>query len=304
MKVILISRRHGGSRSIELSRWSRALLSLCCLGLPLGLAASGYLAGQESGARTLQEEAPDELLQLGELADLEESSGQQLQALTINLAELEARMTRLDALGQHLTTMADLEEGEFDFSEPPALGGPLSGRSDIEFSSGSFDGELGRFEAYISNRERQLQMLESLLTNRKLEQQGSLSGLPVKKGYTSSRYGWRTDPITGKRSMHTGLDIAGKRGSEIVAAAYGVVTWTGKDAGYGNIVEVSHGDDLVTRYAHNKENLVHPGDIVRKGDTIALMGSSGRATGVHVHYEVYKNGRSVDPASYVARTQP
>ena len=213
-------------------------------------------------------------------------------------------MTRLDALGQHLTTMADLEEGEFDFSEPPALGGPLSGGSDIGFSSGSLDGELGRFEAYISNRERQLQMLESLLTNRKLEQQGSLSGLPVKKGYTSSRYGWRTDPITGKRSMHTGLDIAGKRGSEIVAAAYGVVTWTGKDAGYGNIVEVSHGDDLVTRYAHNKENLVHPGDIVRKGDTIALMGSSGRSTGTHVHYEVYKNGRSVDPASYVARTQP
>ena len=104
--------------------------------------------------------------------------------------------------------------------------------------------------------------------------------------------------------MHRGLDIAGKQGSEIVAAAYGVVTWTGKDAGYGNIVEVSHGDDLVTRYAHNKENLVHPGDIVRKGDTIALMGSSGRATGAHVHYEVYKNGRSVDPASYVARTQP
>ena len=107
-----------------------------------------------------------------DLADLEESSGQQLQALTINLAELEARMTRLDALGQHLTTMADLEEGEFDFSEPPALGGPLSGGSDIEFTSGNFDGELGRFEVYISNRERQLEMLESLLTNRKLEQQG------------------------------------------------------------------------------------------------------------------------------------
>ena len=89
-----------------------------------------------------------------------------------------------------------------------------------------------------------------------------------------------------------------------MAAASGVVTWTGRDAGYGNLVEISHGDDLVTRYAHNKQNLVQPGDIVRKGDTIALMGSTGRATGTHVHFEVYKNGRSVDPSSYIARTQP
>jgi murein DD-endopeptidase MepM/ murein hydrolase activator NlpD len=104
--------------------------------------------------------------------------------------------------------------------------------------------------------------------------------------------------------MHNGLDFAGKAGSAVVAVASGVVTWAGRDSGYGNLVEVSHGDDYVTRYAHNKQNLVAPGDIVRKGETIALMGSSGRATGSHVHYEVYKNGRSVDPSSYVARTQP
>jgi murein DD-endopeptidase MepM/ murein hydrolase activator NlpD len=308
MKVILISRRHGGSRSIELSRWSRALLSLCCLGLPLGLAASGYLAGQEDGTRSVRGEATDaqqdKLQQLVELGGLQGSTGPQVQALTINLAQLEARMTRLDALGQHLATMAELDEGEFDFSEPPALGGPIPANSGVDFSSGSLDGELGRFEAHISNRERQLEMLETLLTNRKLEQQGFLSGLPVKKGYTSSRYGLRADPITGKRAMHNGLDVAGKSGSEVLAVASGVVTWAGKDAGLGNFVEISHGEDLVTRYGHNKENLVHPGDIVRKGDTIALMGSSGRSTGPHVHYEVYKNGRSVDPSSYVSRTQP
>ncbi len=131
-----------------------------------------------------------------------------------------------------------------------------------------------------------------------------MSGFPIKKGYMSSRYGWRKDPINGRSALHNGLDFAGKPGSEVVAVASGVVTWTGRDAGYGNLVEISHGDNLVTRYAHNKENLVHPGDVVRKGDTIALMGSSGRTTGSHVHYEVYKNGRSVDPSSYVARTQP
>lgn len=302
MKVILISRRHGGSRSIELSRWSRALLSLCCLGLPLGLAASGYLAGQESGARALRGQAPGELQQSGS-DSFAGKTRQQVRALTMNLAELEARMTRLDALGEHLTAAAGLQEGEFDFSEPPALGGPMRSGAGI-VPSGRLDGELGRFEAYLADRERQMEMLESLLASRNLERQGFLSGLPVKQGYLSSRYGWRADPITGERAMHIGVDIAGKAGTEVVAAASGVVTWTGRDAGYGNLIEISHGDDLVTRYAHNKENLVQPGDLVRKGDTIALMGSSGRATGAHVHFEVYKNGRSVDPSSYIARTQP
>ncbi len=302
MKVILISRRHGGSRSIELSRWSRALLSLCCLGLPLGLAASGYLAGQESGARALRGQAPGEMQQSGS-EGLAGKTRQQVRALTMNLAELEARMTRLDALGEHLTAVAGLEEGEFDFGEPPALGGPM--RKGLEFAaSGRLDGDLDRFEAYLADRERQMEMLESLLASRNLERQGFLSGLPVRQGYLSSRYGWRSDPITGERVMHIGVDIAGKPGTEVVAAASGVVTWTGRDAGYGNLVEISHGDDLVTRYAHNKQNLVQPGDIVRKGDTIALMGSTGRATGTHVHFEVYKNGRSVDPSSYIARTQP
>lgn len=301
MKVILISRRHGGSRSIELSRWSRALLSLCCLGLPLGLAASGYLAGQESGARAVGGGASGELRQSGGLVG---KTGQQLRAFTMNLAELEARMTRLDALGEHLTSLAGLEEGEFDFSEPPALGGPLHEGGDFEAPAGGFGGDLGRFEAYLADRERQMEMLESLLASRKLKRQGFLSGLPARQGYLSSRYGWRADPITGERAMHIGVDIAGKPGTEVLAAASGVVTWTGRDAGYGNLVEISHGDDLVTRYAHNKENLVEPGDIVRKGETIALMGSSGRATGAHVHFEVYKNGRSVDPSSYIARTQP
>ncbi|HEY6130519.1 MAG TPA: M23 family metallopeptidase [Halioglobus sp.] len=306
MKVIFISRRHGGSRAIELSRWSRALLSLCCLGLPLGLAASGYIAGQESaGARGEAVDAQqDDSLQSGEVGDQQGLTERQLQAMTINLAELEARMTRLDALGQHLTTMADLQEGEFDFSQPPALGGPVIGETKNNFTTHGLDGELDRFATRLANREKQLEMLESLLTNRKLDQQVALSGWPVKNGYMSSRYGWRKDPISGKSSMHNGLDFAGKPGSEVVAVASGVVTWAGKDAGYGNIVEISHGDDYVTRYAHNKQTLVHPGDVVRKGDTIALMGSTGRATGSHVHYEVYKNGRSVDPSSYVARTQP
>ncbi|MFK7974940.1 MAG: M23 family metallopeptidase [Halioglobus sp.] len=308
MKVILISKTLGSSRSLELGRWSRALVSLCCLGLPLGLIATGYFVGQTSEARSERGAALDSLQeeldeQAGDFEDLKKLSESQLHAMTMNLAELQARMTRIDALGQHLTAMADLEEGEFDFSQPPALGGPLSGEFNVDFSATDLGGELGRFKAQLEDRERQLDVLESLLSNHNLQQQSWLSGRPVEKGWISSYYGKRTDPFSGKQAMHNGLDFAGKEGSNVISVAAGVVTLSGTKSGYGHVVEVSHEDGFVTRYAHNQKNLVAVGDVVRKGDTIALMGKSGRATGAHVHYEVYKHGRPVDPSSYVARTR-
>lgn len=307
MKVILISGKHGGSRSIELGRWSRALLSFCCLGFPLGMMAIGYLAGQDSEASALRGAALDTIQEgldqqsIG-LEALQDQAELKLQALTINLAELQARMTRLDALGEHLTAMADLGDGEFDFSQAPAVGGPLAGEYSVDFSSMDLAGEVDSFEARLDDREQQLGILESLFRNRKLADETWLSGQPVEKGWISSAYGLRTDPFTGRRSRHNGIDFAGKEGSNVLAVAAGVVTWTGRESGYGNMVEISHGDGLVTRYAHNKQNLVAPGDLVRKGEPIALIGSTGRSTGAHVHYEVYKNGRSVDPSSYVRRT--
>ena len=308
MKVILINRKYSGSRSLELGRWSLAVLSVCCLGLPLGMLAAGYMAGQESEARSMRGAALATLReqlaqQSGELAVLQGQADRRLQALTLTLAELQARMTRLDALGEHLTGMASLEEGEFDFSQPPALGGPLAGEFSVDFSATDLASELDRFEAQLDDREQQLDILESLLTDRKLADESWLSGRPIEKGWISSHYGKRTDPFTGKLAMHNGIDFAGKEGSNVVAVAAGVVTWSGPRSGYGQMVEVSHGDGFVTRYSHNKQNLVQPGEVVRKGQPIALMGSTGRSTGAHVHYEVYKHGRSVDPSSYVARTR-
>lgn len=308
MKVILISGKHGGSRSLELGRWSRALLSLCCLGMPLGMLAIGYLAGQDEEARSMRGVALDTIhegldQQSVELASLQEQAERKLQALTISLAELQARMTRLDALGQHLTAMADLQDGEFDFSQPPAVGGPMSSEFSVDFSSINLSSEIDLFEAHLNSREQQLGILDSLLSDRKLQEQSWLSGQPVAKGWVSSQYGQRTDPFSGRLAMHRGIDFAGKEGSDILAVAAGVVTWTGSKAGYGNTVEISHGDGYVTRYAHNQQNLVEPGDVVRKGEPIALLGSTGRSTGAHVHYEVYKHGRSVDPSSYVHRTR-
>ncbi|MBM70313.1 MAG: hypothetical protein CME43_12625 [Haliea sp.] len=309
MKVILISRKHGGSRSLELGRWSRALLSLCCLGLPLGMVALGYFVGQESQARDLRDNSLDSLqdelaTQSTELEGLRLEAERKLQAMTLSLAELQARMTRLDALGEHLTAMADLQDGEFDFSQPPAVGGPLAADSSVEYLAPDLTGELQHFAERLTEREQQLEILESLLTHRKLDEEAWVSGRPVEKGWVSSGFGVRTDPFSGKRSAHYGIDYAGKAGSNVIAVAGGVVTFSGNDRnGYGMMVEVSHGDGLVTRYAHNQSNLVEPGDLVRKGQPIALMGSSGRATGPHVHFEVYKHGRPVDPSSYVRRTR-
>ena len=308
MKDILINRKHGGSRSVELGRWSSALLSLCCLGLPLGMVAGGYMLGQENEANSMRGVALDGLQdeleqQQKQLAELQTQAERKMQAMTLSLAQLQARMTRLDALGQHLTAMADLEEGEFDFSQPPAIGGPIGAEFNVEYDTADLSAELGLFQAQLSDREQQLEILESLLANRKLEEQSWLSGRPVEKGWISSHYGKRNDPFTGKPSFHHGIDFAGKEGANVVAVASGVVTYTGSKSGYGEMVEISHGDGFVTRYSHNKESLVKPGDVVRKGEAIALMGSTGRSTGAHVHYEVYKHGRSVDPSSYVRRTR-
>ena len=308
MKVILINRKHGGSRSIELGRWSRALLSLCCLGLPLSMVTIGYLAGQDSEARTLKGAAlgalQEELAsQAEELAALQQQSESRLQGMTMTLAEFQARMTRLDALGEHLTAMANLEDGEFDFSQPPAMGGPLAGEFSVDYRNLDIGGEMSVFQQRLTDREQQLDILESLLTNRNLNDQVWISGRPVEKGWISSDFGQRTDPFTGKPAMHDGIDFAGKEGSNVVAVAGGVVTWTGTQSGYGEMVEISHGEGFVTRYAHNKQNLVEPGDVVRKGEPIGIMGSSGRSTGAHVHFEVYKHGRAIDPASYVSRTR-
>jgi murein DD-endopeptidase MepM/ murein hydrolase activator NlpD len=308
MKIILIDRKLGVSRTVAPGRWSLALLSLCLLGVPVGFAGLGY-----QWAQPLQADADsvslgflqDEIDAQAEAVDeLRARAERRLQALSMTVAEMEARLLRLDAMGQRLTDLSGLDEGEFDFSRSPALGGPLTTASgDAEkVLSTNLVTEMDALETRIADREQQLELLDALLANRQLQDDIYLSGRPIGKGWMSSAFGRRKDPFTGQSSWHQGVDFAGKAGSNIVAVAGGVVTWAGDRYGYGEMVEISHGGGYTTRYAHNEENLVKVGDIVGKGQVVALMGSSGRSTGPHVHYEVYKHGRPVDPASYVRRT--
>ena len=311
MKIILIDKRLGASRAIALGRWSRAVLSLCALGLPLGMAGLGYYVAKvvdtPEALVPLQDEVEAQNLAV---AELRAEAERRLQSLSLSVAEMEARLVRLDAMGQRLTDLAGLDDGEFDFSRTPALGGPVTvpvleaeEMARLDVPPPTLSSEMRDLEARIADREQQLDFLEAVLSNRQLQQDIYLSGRPIKKGWQSSAFGQRKDPFTGQVMWHGGVDFAGKLGSDIVAVAGGVVTWSGERYGYGDMVEISHGGGYSTRYAHNLENKVKVGDIVSKGQVIALMGSSGRSTGPHVHYEVYKNGRAVDPASYVRRTR-
>ena len=305
MKVIVVSGKHGQSKSLSLGRWGTALLSLCLLGAPIGVTGYiGYSLATDEGSldhQALTALKQQHLQDKQEIAETRLRTEQQLQALTLRMAELQARLVRLDALGERITTIAKLDRGEFDFSQLPALGGPASDDLGSGYEKPDFIGAIDELVERVDDRAQQLEILETLLANRKIEHDIFLAGRPIRKGWMSSRFGRRNDPFTGRVAMHEGVDFAGKLGSEIIAVASGVVTWSGERYGYGQMVEINHGGGYMTRYAHNQENKVEVGDIVKKGQVVALMGSSGRSTGPHVHFEVYKHGRPVDPASYIHR---
>ena len=311
MKLIVLPGT-AASRTVLLGKWSWAALSLVCIGLPLGLMALGYEIGQRQGTQQAQEarlsEAEVAVSQRAlDLAQLSADAKRKLEAMTRKLAEIQARVTRLDALGMHLTVLAGLDEGEFDFTAVSAIGGPaVDGQElaapELAVLPHEFEEELELLSVTLDDRDTQLDVLAGLLFDAEAQAEAIPSGRPVASGWLSSHFGYRNDPFTGKKTWHQGVDFAGKDGTEVIAVASGVVSWSGNRHGYGNMVEVAHGDGLLTRYAHNDENLVEVGDLIRKGETLALMGNTGRSTGPHVHFEVFKHGRAVDPSSYIRRT--
>ena len=308
MKIIVVSQQLGGTRTLDISQKRLLIAGLFAAFCATCLVFFGFkiaafqtdpaLSGPLIGKWQAQMDAQSEMVKAERL-----EAQDQLDAMAVLLAEYQARLLRLDALGERLTVMAKLDRGEFNFSKPPAMGGPDESGNSLEkaYSSPDFIDSMDRLSVLIDDREQQLDILEALMTNRQIEDAGYLAGRPIRKGWMSSRFGRRTDPFHGRIAWHKGMDFAGKEDSEIIAVASGVVTWSGDRYGYGDMVEINHGNSYSTRYAHNKVNLAAVGDIVKKGQTIAKMGSSGRSTGPHVHFEVYKNGKAVDPSRYIYR---
>lgn len=310
MKVILVNERCGTSRSFSFGGLSKALLGLCLLGLPVGafwLGVSAPVAESDMfDSRTVKAWSKALRKQQEQIDQADREAREQLTALTVKLAEMQARLTRIDAVGERLTSVAKLDEGEFQFGTAPALGGPedpgIAGAAELPYQPPEFLEAIDDLSDEIEDRQMQMSTLESLMAKRQLQDEQFIAGRPISRGWMSSRYGYRTDPFSGRRSWHKGVDFAGKKGSGVVSVAAGVVTWAEDRHGYGQLVEINHGNGYTTRYGHNSEIKVKLGDVVKKGQVIALMGSSGRSTGPHVHFEVYKNNRPVDPASYIRRT--
>jgi murein DD-endopeptidase MepM/ murein hydrolase activator NlpD len=237
-----------------------------------------------------------------ELERIQSQSRVEMDAVGRRLAAMQARLLRIEALGERVAEVAQLDEGEFRFDEAPAVGGP---ESDVEVPQAGPEFMLAAdvLAGQIKAREDELEVLASLLANQKFHEEVALAGRPIKLGWMSSGFGRRVDPITGRMAWHAGADFAGKPGSDVVAVASGVVTFAGEKSGYGRMIEINHGAGYITRYGHHDELLVAAGDVVKKGQVIGRMGSTGRSTGPHVHFEVLKDGHPVDPARYVARTR-
>jgi len=306
MNIIFVSHQHGKAKSLALSH--RKLL-LCLMFLLILIAVVFGLGYRLAAANDASEQYQDFVQawqnELGqkrqEIEQIQQHSKEQVKALTIRMAELHARLIRLDALGEHMISATGVDASEFDFSSQPALGGRDVPDVGEAYQAPDFLRSIDALAFGIEQREQKLEVLNRVLGNKEFESDRYLSGRPIKKGWLSSYFGRRNDPFTGKLAWHKGVDFAGKEGSDVIAVAAGVVTWSGDRYGYGNLVEINHGGGYVTRYGHARDLLVKVGDVVDKGQTIALMGNTGRSTGAHVHFEVLRAGNPVDPQRYVNR---
>ena len=308
--TLLLTNRYGRVHSIACN--PQRILQLLLLGTELLVTVilyTGFRLGTDVEVRRQLAEVTV-LQQLSrqqqtEIQDIHALASADLDALTLRLGNMQAEIVRLDTLGERLVTRADLDASEFDFNTLPPIGGPKDSSDEEDDGEppvttiADFLGMLEVLHASIVDREAKLTVLEDVLMSRNLQARILPSGSAVHRGLVSSKFGQRIDPFTGKQGMHKGIDIAGKEGTEILAVADGIVTWSGKRKGYGNLVEIDHGTGYVTRYGHNKKQLVEFGDTVHKGQAIALIGSTGRSTGPHVHVEVMKNGKHVNPEKYL-----
>jgi murein DD-endopeptidase MepM/ murein hydrolase activator NlpD len=298
MNIILVGKYRGKPVRCQIGDGSQmAVCSALFIAFLAIVAGTGFLWGTSSGQISQLADLESELTQQKELIKTARTNAQsELDALAARIGQMQAHVTRLDALGGRLIKISKLDAAEFNFEHKPAYGGPHDPESGV---SVNLENTLVDLSDQLDSREQQLSILEDVIMSSQLKKESRPTGRPISKGWISSYYGKRTDPFSGKIEKHKGMDFAGKAGSEIKAVSSGVVTWASSRYGYGNLVEINHGHGYTTRYGHNAEILVEVGDAVDKGQAISLMGSTGRSTGPHVHFEVLQNDRQVDPIRFV-----
>jgi murein DD-endopeptidase MepM/ murein hydrolase activator NlpD len=230
-------------------------------------------------------------------------AAQEVDAITSRLGNMQAELMRLNALGERLVEMAGLNAQEFDFQNPPPEGGPEEGAA-RDYTIKEIASELGSVVGLLKDRKRKLEILEEAIMEKDLTAMSVPAGWPVRAGYITSNYGFRVHPTKHRVLFHQGVDFAAPYGSPVVAVADGMVTFSGRKSGYGNMIEIRHVDGYSTRYGHNSSNLVQEGQQVRRGQKIGAVGATGTATGPHVHFEVLKNGEHMNPMPFAGTQSP
>ena len=302
MNLIFFSKNQGKARHLNLSHpVTLALVAVVGLGLMAGIFAAGLKAGVKGASMGAFGDPAAVAAERSELSLLKVRLQERIDGLAVRMGVLNAHLVRLNALGKRLTQMANLNNHEFDFDHDPPLGGPESESGGRGAQVPDLSLMISQFDRRLDFRTTQFSALESVLLGRELSADIRPTGRPVQGGYISSYFGERMDPFNGEEAFHKGLDFASDAGSDVLAVAQGVVTWAGPREGYGVLIEVNHGNGYFTRYAHNSRVLIAKGDTVQRGQAVAVVGSTGRSTGPHVHFEVLKDGRQIDPMTFVGR---
>jgi murein DD-endopeptidase MepM/ murein hydrolase activator NlpD len=301
MNIILVSEKLAKARTITLGLPQLALLAVGVLFSLVTLAAAmnylmlrfaadinvPYLQTMLLSAQHEQHEKSQHYLR------------ENLNAMAVKLGQMQAQLVRLDTLGERLAKLAGFKPQDLVFSELPGRGGAISSLPSQDLSLGDFTQQLDSLTRQVDDRGDKLGILESLFTLDSAKKKLIPTMLPVEGGWYSSNYGWRIDPFTGQRAYHEGIDVMAEQGVTIRAAAGGVVVYSDFHPQYGNMIEIDHGNDLVSRYAHASMRAVKVGDVILRGVKIGEVGRTGRATGTHLHFEVRQRGAPVNPTQFL-----
>ena len=301
MNIILVSEKLAKARTITLG-WSHLIASAALMLVTVLALAGAMNYGLLRYAAELNiPYVRDVLVAIQEQQNQRTRSYLQdnLNAMAVRLGQMQAQLLRLDTLGERLAKLAGFKQQELMFSEIPGRGGAISSVPSQNISLGDFTAQIDVLTRQLEDRGDKLGLLESMFTLESARKKLTPTKLPVEGGWYSSNYGWRIDPFTGQRAFHEGIDFMAEEGTPIQAAAAGVVVYSEFHPQYGNMIEIDHGNDLISRYAHASKRFVKIGDVVLRGSKIAEVGKTGRATGAHLHFEVRQRGAARNPAQFL-----
>lgn len=301
MNIILVSNRLAKTRSITLGSKQLAVAFLLLMVLTMMVASALQNVLLRFAPESLSAAART-ILMSGQEAERQKQQAYlqaSLQAMAGQVGQMQAQLQRLDALGGRLAKLTGMNPSEFSFAKPAPQGGPLILSATDSIGVADLERELKEMTALVSDRSDKLSALQTMLMQNQLSQKLLPSGTPVKDGWYSSNFGWRVDPFNGQSAMHEGVDFVVPQGTPIYASAGGVVAYADYHPSYGNMIEIDHGNDIITRYAHASKTMVKVGQVVRRGDKIAEVGSTGRSTGNHLHFEVRYKGIAQNPVRFL-----